>query len=426
MLNRFDPPALKLIDEIQIEKPESLVFKNGLQVFVFHAPEQELLKAEFVFKNLFENPENPTRNSALSSMLKEGTIKLSSAEIASQIDFYGAYLVPEFSYDHNALTLYTLNKHVHSVLPVVHEVLTAAQIPQKELDTYIRNNKQSLQISLEKSDFVARRAFYHQLFGNTRYGRSVTEGILDGLTRSDLTQLYKKQIQPQNGVLFLSGNISEETLDLFRNYFENQWDGTESLEYTPFQSEGSQLVDLQVIQKPDAMQSSIRLGKVSIQRTHPDYPALQFVNTMFGGYFGSRLMGNIREDKGYTYSIGSMLANLNHAGFLSISTDVGTEYTKATLAEIQKEIEKLQQEKASEKEMELVRNYMLGSMLGSLESIFSHVDKFKSVFFSGLDLSYYHNYTEIIKHITPDQVQDLAQQYLGFDDMLKVVVGEVR
>lgn len=425
MLSRNTAPDLKPIGHIQLEKPEHIVFKNGLQVFVFHVPEQELIKAEFVFKNLFEDPENPIRNSALSSMLKEGTSKLSSAQIASKIDYYGAYLVPEFSFDHNALTLYSLSKHVQAVLPVVHDVLTNAQIPQLELDTYIKNNKQSLQISLEKNDFVARRTFYHNLFGATRYGRTVTQQLLSDLNQPDLISLYKQQIQPQNATLFLSGNISNETIALFKSYFEEQWQGEKAIVLQNFVSEGTGNKELQIIDRADALQSSIRLGKESLQRIHPDYPALQFVNTLFGGYFGSRLMSNIREDKGYTYSIGSMVANLNHAGFFSISTDVGTQYAADTLVQIQKEIDRLQQEKADDNELDLVRNYMLGSMLGSLESIFSHVDKFKSVYFSGLDLDYYQYYTDSILNIQADRVQDLAQQYLGYDDMLKIVVGKI-
>ncbi|GAA4140904.1 pitrilysin family protein [Sphingobacterium kyonggiense] len=425
MLSRNTAPDLKPIGHIQLEKPEHIVFKNGLQGFVFHAPEQELIKAEFVFKNLFEDPENPIRNSALSSMLKEGTSKLSSAQIASKIDYYGAYLVPEFSFDHNALTLYSLSKHVQAVLPVVHDVLTNAQIPQLELDTYIKNNKQSLQISLEKNDFVARRTFYQNLFGATRYGRTVTQQLLSDLNQPDLISLYKQQIQPQNATLFLSGNISNETIALFKSYFEEQWQGEKAIVLQNFVSEGTGNKELQIIDRADALQSSIRLGKESLQRIHPDYPALQFVNTLFGGYFGSRLMSNIREDKGYTYSIGSMVANLNHAGFFSISTDVGTQYAADTLVQIQKEIDHLQQEKADDNELDLVRNYMLGSMLGSLESIFSHVDKFKSVYFSGLDLDYYQYYTDSILNIQADRVQDLAQQYLGYDDMLKIVVGKI-
>ena len=423
MLNRLDAPSINGIGNISLEKPEEINFSNGLKVFVFNAPEQELIKAEFVFNNVFEGDENPVRNTALSSMLKEGTSTLNSAQIAENIDFYGAYLVPEFSFDQNALTLYTLGKHIDAVLPIVNDILNNSIFPQQELDTYIRNNKQSLQISMEKTDFVARRRFYKQLFGDTRYGNAVTEQLLQDLVRADLIRLYKQQIQPKNATLFLSGNITTEVLKSFRNYFEEQWTGDVQIEKLPFVQKLDHSPEILQIEKKGALQSSIRLGKIGIQRAHADYPALQFVNTLFGGFFGSRLMSNIREDKGYTYSIGSMVANLNHAGFISIATDVGSEYTEDTLKQIGLESKRLQDEKVNEEELELVRNYMLGSMLGSLESIFSHVDKFKSVYYSGLNLDYYTYYSNVVRGITADQVQDIAQKYLGMDEMVKVVVG---
>lgn len=423
MLNRSFAPSINGIGDITLEKPEEIIFSNGLKVFVFHAPDQELVKAEFVFNNIFEGFENPVRNTALSSMLKEGTTTYTSAQIAEKIDFFGAYLVPEFSFDHNALTLYALNKHIDAVLPIVNDILNHSIIPEQELETYIRNNSQSLQISLEKTDFIARRKFYDSLFGSTRYGQSVTDELLKGLERDDLLRLYKQQIQPKNATLFLSGNITKEVLFSFRNYFEEQWKGEVAIQSVPYIQKLDLDTDLVKIDKAGALQSSIRLGKVGIKRSHADYPALQFVNTLFGGFFGSRLMSNIREDKGYTYSIGSLVANLNHAGFISVVTDVGSEYTDDTLKQIELESRKLQEEKVSEEELELVKNYMLGSMLGSLESIFSHVDKYKSVYYSGLDLDYYTYYSNVVRQINPDQVQDIAQKYLGVDDMVKVVVG---
>ncbi len=243
------------------------------------------------------------------------------------------------------------------------------------------------------------------------------------MDREDIARLYRQQIQPKNATLFLSGNITPEVLFSFRNYFEDQWQGEVQIKHTPFIQKAGHNLELLKVDKPGALQSSIRLGKIGIKRSHADYPALQFVNTLFGGFFGSRLMSNIREDKGYTYSIGSLVANLNHAGFISIVTDVGSAYTEDTLKQIELESRRLQDEKVSEEELELVRNYMLGAMLGSLESIFSHVDKFKSVYFSGLDLDYYTYYSNIVRNINADQVQEIAQKYLGVDDMVKVVVG---
>jgi len=180
-----------------------------------------------------------------------------------------------------------------------------------------------------------------------------------------------------------------------------------------------------VEERPDALQSAIRVGKPCIDRHHPDFPALQFANTLFGGYFGSRLMRNIREEKGYTYGIGSALANLKHGGVFTIASEVGAEATQAALREIRREMDILRTDLAPKAEVELVKNYMLGAMLGSLESIFSHADKFKTVHFQGLDLSFYDRNNDIVRSMTPERVRQIAETYFDYGEMLEVVVGRI-
>lgn len=426
VLNRTIAPDFQPINKLAIHQPESIKFDNGLQAFVFQSSELELIKFEFVFANIVDENELPLLNTALATMLKEGTSNRSSAQIADDIDFYGAYLMPEYSFDHTSLTLYTMHKYVDKVLPIVLDILQNSIIPQKELDTYIRNNKQSLEISLKKNDFVARRLFYQNVFGNNRYGAVPTPESFDAMKRDDLVSLYKKQIIPQNCTLFIAGNVGEDILHTVTHLFGKSWLVNTDFSYSESlvveQHKELFITDI----KPDALQSAIRLGGISINRQHPDYPALQFVNTLFGGFFGSRLMRNIREDKGYTYSIGSAVVSLKHTGFLTIASEVGVDVTQNTLTEIEKEFSLLRNEEASEEEISLVKNYMQGVLLGSLESIFSHADKFKAVYFSNMDLRYYDYYAEVINTMDSNRVLEIAKQYFNYDKMVKIVVGQLK
>lgn len=426
MLNRSIAPSQHPIDSISLVSPRAITFENGLQVFVFHAPEQSLVRAEFIFNNSFTISENPLLNTCLSAMLKEGTTQRSSAQIADEVDFYGAYLMPEYSYDQTSLTLYTLNKHAVQVLPILQDVLTNSIIPEEELQTYIRNNKQSLQISLQKNDFLARRLFYNNLFGATRYGITPTMESYASISRDDLMALYKAQIQPSNCTLILSGNVDAEILAQVEQLFVQQWPQANvdpALSAPVLPDFKPQFI---MEEKADALQSAIRIGMPFVNRKHPDFPAIQFVNTLFGGYFGSRLMSNIREDKGYTYSIGSAVASLKHGGFFTIASEVGVDVTQATLDEIEHEFQQLCSQLPSAEEVDLVRNYILGSQLGSLESIFSHADKFKSVYFYGMDLDYYAQYTQVMRTMTPERVLAIAQQYFTYANLLIVVVGKFK
>lgn len=425
MLNRTLAPDFQKIKEISLVHPEEHTFPNGLKAFVFQAVDLDLLKFEFTFHNVLLEEQLSTLNPVLSSMLKEGTKTLSSKEIADTIDFYGAYLMPEYSFDHTSLTVYTMHKYVNKVLPLLADILQNSIIPQTELDTYIRNNKQSLQISLQKNDVRARRYFYQEVFKGTRYGVVPTESSFDNIQREALLTLYGQQIQPANCTLFVAGRVDSSILESISTLFGQQWSNTITLSSVKTPEISVHSTEVHYEEREDTLQSAVRIGGHTINRKHADFPAVQFVNTLLGGFFGSRLMKNIREEKGYTYSIGSFIGNLKYTGFLTVATEVGVDVTKQTLSEISKEFDRLRQEKTTEEEILLVKNYMQGSLLGSLESIFSHVDKFKNVYFSGLTTDYYHYYSDVIQNMDASKVQDIAIKYFDYDKLYKVVVGRM-
>jgi zinc protease len=424
MLDRTLAPEFKAINDISLIRPQQIKLSNGCNVFCFNQGDQELVRIEWIFGNLRFDPVKPLLNSAVNTLITEGTETLTAAQIADKIDFYGAFLQAEYGYDNSSVTLFSLNKHLQNTLPVVVDVLTNAIFPQKEVDTFVRNQQQKLQVSLQKNDVVARRTFNKAVHGDTSYGFSGMAEDYKQLQRDDLVAHYKQMYQPSNCTLVIAGKIAPETLDLITGTFGKSWENySEEADLTqPLANPAADLFYYK--EKSDALQSAIRLGMPSVNRTHPDFPALQVLNTVFGGYFGSRLMANIREDKGYTYGIGSGISSLKHAGTWFIATEVGADVCKAAITEIEKEINTLKAELIPGEELELVRNYMLGSLLGSLENVFSHADKFKSLYFSGLDYDYYDRYTQIVKSITAEELKALANEYFDFDKLYKVIVGK--
>lgn len=406
-------------------RPGHIKLDNGCNLFWFNSGEQELVRIEWIFSNARFNAEKPLLNVAVNTLLTEGTESLSASQIADAVDYYGAFLQVDYGFDQSQVSLYCLNKHLLSTLPVVKDVLTNSVFPQKELDTFIRNQQQKLQVSLQKNDFVARRAFNKAMFGNTMYGISPDAIDYTNLQREDMLAHYKQMYQPNNCTMVVAGKVDANTLKAITHSFDKDWlNGTVPADTTqPQMHAAGELFNY--IEKPDALQTAIRIGTPTINRTHPDFPALQIVNTILGGYFGSRLMNNIREDKGYTYGIGSATSSMKHTGSIFIATEVGAEFTNATLTEIEKEINILKTIPISDEELSLVKNYMLGSLLGSLENVFSHADKFKNVYLAGMDFDYYDRYTEIVHNITPQQILTLANQYFNYDSFCKVIVGKM-
>ncbi|SOD11356.1 M16 family metallopeptidase [Pedobacter xixiisoli] len=423
MLNRTIAPAFRQVNDINFIKPTANNLANGIPVYTINAGETELVRIEFIFENVNWDVRQPLQAVAANGLINSGTKTLTAMQIAEKVDYYGAFLQTEYGADHTNITLYTLTKHLPSVLPILWSVLNESVFPQHELDIYKQNQKQKLQVSLQKNDYLARKTFAHAIFGDTAYGSDINAADYDQLQQQDLLAYYKAAFQPANCTIIIAGKFVAQDFEVLNKVFGGAWENNAAVTKNDFQFVAEAGKDL-YIEKPEALQSAIRMGNLSINRTHTDFPALQILNCVFGGYFGSRLMANIREDKGYTYGIGSGIASLKHAGYFFLATEVGADVCTSALTEIEKEINILRSDLIAEEELDLVRNYMLGSLLGSLENAFSHADKFKNIHFAGLDYDYYDNYIHTVKNITAERLKVIANQYLDWNAMTRVVVGK--
>ncbi|MBS1527460.1 MAG: insulinase family protein [Bacteroidetes bacterium] len=423
-LNRTIPPDFRSVENVSLIRPEHIKLGNGCDIFFFNSGDQELVRIEWIFQNLRFDHEKPLLNVAVNTMLTEGTSARSASQIADQVDFYGGFLQVDYGYDHSQAVLFTLNKHLEKTLPVMKDIITDSIFPGRELETFIRNQQQKLQVSLKKNDVVARRTFNKAIYGNTLYGLGAEFDDYKTLHRDDMLAHFRQMYQPSNCTIVIAGKVDDKTIALIKDSFGEGWVNSSGKPDTAQPDLQPSREHFYFVEKPDALQSAIRMGLPMITRIHPDFPALQVLNTVLGGYFGSRLMTNIREDKGYTYGIGSGLSSLKQGGAMFIASEVGADVCRDAVAEIEKEIGILKAELIPDDELDLVRNYMMGSLLGSLENVFSHADKFKNIYFSGLDYDYYDRYTEVVKTVTAEKLLQLANKYFDLDKFYRVIVGK--
>ncbi|RZK80366.1 MAG: insulinase family protein [Pedobacter sp.] len=423
MLNRALAPESKQVQEINFIQPLRQHLDNGIPVFTINAGQQELVRVEFIFQNVNWDSSKPLKALTVSHLINNGTPSLSAKDIADQVDYYGAFLQTEYGADQCSIKLYTLNKHLASVLPILYSILNESSFPEQELAIFVQNQKQSLAVSLKKNDFLARKQFANALFGDTTYGSNIDASDYESVLREDLLAYFKAAYKPENCTIFIAGKFEDGEYNILNSIIGKDWANDAISQKNSFVFSGKPGSEV-VIEKPDALQSAIRMGMLSIKRDHSDFAGFQVLNCLLGGYFGSRLMSNIREDKGYTYGIGSGVVSLQDAGYFFIATEVGADVCANALTEIEKEINLLKSEVVPEEELDLVRNYMIGSLLGSLENAFSHADKFKNLYFSGLDYGYYERYINTVKTITPDELRKLAHTYLNYEDFTKVIAGK--
>jgi len=306
-------------------------------------------------------------------------------------------------------------------LPAVKELITDSTLPQEELDTYRQNMKQRLTVNLKKSDFVAGRLIDTYLYGeNHPYGKFTSAEDFDSLQRDELVDFYKNYYQQGKLVIFVAGKLPANLEPLLNEHFGDlaNKEVIEQKHEIVMATEKK----YRVSNDENGVQGSIRLARPFPNRHHPDFLKTMVLNNLFGGFFGSRLMLNIREDKGYTYGIHSYLQNHVHSSAWMISTEAGKEVTEATISEIYKEMKRLREEKVDDEELLLVQNYMMGSILGDLDGPFQIIARWKNIILNNLDESYFQNSINTIKKITAQELQDLAQRYLLPEEFYELVV----
>jgi len=318
---------------------------------------------------------------------------------------------------------YSLNKYLDDLLPVLHEIALKAVFPQEEVETVIRKQHQEFLVNMEKVNFVARQNFGALIFGKKHpYGQSAKDEDYRKINNRVLQQYFEKRYRRAPFSMILAGKIPEGIIGKLNKYFgqhpiaeHNAGSHIYPIEPSPDQSH--------FIEKPGALQSALRIGKPVINKLHPDYQKLKVLNTLFGGYFGSRLMTNIREDKGYTYGIGSGIVSFRYTGMFYIASEVGAEVTRKAFVEIDREIEKLINEPVHDEELELVKSYMTGNFLRSADGPFALAELFRSVLPFGLTMDYYRDFLSTIKTITTEEIINLAVTYLQPDSLIRLTVG---
>jgi len=426
MANRKTGPELHPLETITFPAYDSTTLSNGIPLHLIDMQQEDVVKIEFIIHAGRYQEDKQGVSAAVNGMLKDGTSKHTSFEIAETLDFYGASINTESGPDVVSLVLFSLNKYLDKVLPIVKEILTESIFPEKELSIYQQKTIQRILVDLEKTEFLATKEFNLALFGDKHplgYTRDI-EGT-KAITKDDVLKLYSKDYTAENMIIIASGKIRTDLKVLLNDYF-GSIKKKQSIIPRPAPAIVSSAEKKHIAYKEGAVQSAIRLGKILFNKTHPDFVKLRLLATLLGGYFGSRLMSNIREDKGYTYGIYSSIGSYLQTGYLVISSEVGTEVTAATIHEIYYEIERLQNEKAGDKELELVKNYMLGNILSSLDGAFNVSGVLKGLLIYDLKTDYFYNMVKTIRHTEAETLKDLACKYLKKEDLFEIVSGDIK
>ncbi len=396
---------------------------NGVPVYWLNAGVQDVVQIDWMFKAGLWQEQKASVAQATAGLLKNGTLKYTAEQINESLEFYGAQLKVSAGNDFTTITLYSLTKHLPVLLPIVREVIMEATFPEHELGIYKQNTVQRLLINLRQCEFVANQRIDLLLFGEDHpYGRfSKKEGI-EALTREDLVAFHKNNYNFADARIFMAGQVGDKEVKYLNDFFGKVATGKKIVNTGIFQVPAMTERVHHISNDPNGVQGAIRIGSLFPNRHHPDYTPFVVLNTLFGGYFGSRLMSNIREDKGYTYGIYSSLSPELNGGSFVIHTETGRDVVEKAIKEIYHEMDVLCNEAADEDELLLVKNYLLGGLLGDLDGPFSILQRWRTLILNGFTEDYFNNNVQIYKSVTAQELQALAQKYFNPKAYYEVVV----
>jgi len=422
-LNRKIAPKARAILDINYPHPVQINLKNGIPVFLLNAGTQDIIKIDIVMEAGQSFSQNALVPVLCNRMLIEGSIKFNHAEIAEKLDYYGTFTNLECGKHFSHMQLFSLSDYFDKSIELLEDFVKNPVFPEDKLKVLMENEIQQYIVSREKTEVLAADEFIPRVFGkNHPYGRIKRLSDYEKVNSNQLKQFHQQFYNANNCKIMVSGKLPKEINLVLESHFGgDDWLGTKAIaDVNGF--------DLQefgrfTVNKSTAVQSNILIGKKTINKKHSDYFGLSILNTILGGYFGSRLMTSLREQDGLTYGIYSSLSSAMLCGSFSISANVNQGNAEKAISGIYREIEILQSELVDNEELEMVKNYLSGEMLRAFDGPLAISEIFLDIKPYGLDLDYYKKYFKTLKLIDAQTIRDLAVKYLQHDSFTEVIAG---
>ncbi len=424
-INMPSIPKIKRITNIQFPSYESKVLSNNVPIYIVHDDTLPIVKLEVVFLGGRISEKQISVSRITAGMMNESTESKSAQKIDEIIDFYGGRMGISSNMDTMTASLFCLKKHFESLVDLFGEMLSQPKFDKNELEVYIKNQKQRLQLSLEENDVIAYREMTANIFGKEHsYGYNSSLENYDALRIEHLRAYYHDNFVKENCFVVASGNIGEREYQLIERVLGDALFSNPNFKKPSYQKVKDNDPQQIFIERPTSVQTAIRVGMRTFPKHHIDYTGFYYLNTILGGYFGARLMQNIRERKGYTYNIFSSLNTMVYDGFFSIGCEVGNAQRDATMKEIFFEIDRLNHELVTEKELSLVQNYLMGEILKWIDGVYHTSDMIKHLVIHNQPISYFEKFVYDLQQISISDLQQIAQKYFKKAQFHTVMVGK--
>ena len=417
-------PEVKPFGDFSIDIPRPTVLPNGVELYVAGGGDQDVNRVDVIHRGgLFEEMPRRLVAQSVASQLSQGTGSMSSHEIAECFDYNGAWAGAQCAHNHTMVSLNSLNRCFDKTLPVFRGMISDPVFPEREFQVYRNRCLGAYRTAREQVKYLAGVEMNRIFFGDDYpMAAAISDDDVMALDTDELRRFYRHYFHAANRTVILSGGVTDREIGMVAEAFGSDEASRPADRLVTMGQQKGGSRHFSFIEKPAAVQSAIQMQLPAVPRTHPDYFNLRILVTALGGYFGSRLMSNIREEKGYTYGIGAALIGVRHGGYIIMSTECDCAYTRPLIEEVKHEMAELRREPLSEHELEMVKSSMLSDLVKNLDTPFAVASNISSVVLYGIYPEYFNDHIRAIREATPEALLDVAVRYL-FDENLYIAVA---
>jgi predicted Zn-dependent peptidase len=419
-------PALEENRPLVVPASAERTLGNGLTVIVIERRSVPLveLRLRVPFGRAQQDPGFVARAALMGQTLFSGTATMSTVDIAAALQAVGGGLSAGIDADRLLVSGNGLASGLERILSILADVLTGAVYPEEEVTTERSRLLDRLQVAQSQPAHLVRVALLRRMYGEHPYAVQTPDaGDVSPLRTEDLAALHGQRVHPAGAVLVIVGDVDAQAALDAAEAALGPWGGHGAAETTP-PIPTLQPGPIVLADRPGSVQSSVRIALPAVERTHPDHAALQLANLVFGGYFSSRWVENIREDKGYTYSPHSVVEHSIAGSSLILSADVATEVTAAALLETWYELGRLATTPPRVDELEQARQYALGSLLLGMATQAGLAGLATTYAAYGLRLDYLAEHAKRLAGATREDVAAAGAAYLAPARAVTVVLGD--
>lgn len=416
MLDRTIAPKALNLENLSIPKfkIENL---SGVPVLTREYKEQPLIYFELILDSGRVKENIPGVSWFAIKMLMEGTLSRTSQQLSNAIESLGSFIEVGAGMDSVSIKLYSLKKNAIESLKILEEILTKPSFPQNEFDILKNIRIRNIENMLAKNSQFSSLKFSEKLYGEQHaYGRILTGERVNEVTLNDTRNFYKEILFTEPKII-LGGDLSNEIVNHIERLLQNLsfYSEKQSFKFTTGKAGEFRL------KRENSNQASVRIGNITIDKSAPDIHTFSISNTLLGGFFGSRLMKSVREEKGLTYGIYSSLVHQKYSSYRVISAEIQYERMEEALEAIYFEIDQLKKEPPGIQEVETLRNYLIGKLQNSMDSLFSILSLQKELFINGLDSEFLRNYFDVLMKIEPVEISESINKYFQSQEDIRVI-----